>query len=174
MPILRTERLILRPIAESDVDALHRVWTDPDVRRYLWDDVIISKETVAEIVHASEACFRDVGSGYFALELADQPGVLVGFCGHRRFEDGDQMELLYAILPDYWGQGLTTEAAAAVLQYGFEECGMERVVASTDTPNQRSVRVLQHLGMVFEQRREYRGLDTIFYSITPQDLAARL
>ncbi len=174
MMILRTERLILRPIAESDVEALHRVWTDPEVRRYLWDDVIISRERVLEIVQESEACFRDAGSGFFALELADEPGCLVGFCGHRRFEDGDQMELLYGILPDYWGRGLTTEAAAEVLRFGFEQCALERVVASTDTPNQRSVRVLQRLGMVFEARREYRGLDTVFYSITPQDLAARL
>ena len=84
------------------------------------------------------------------------------------------MELLYGILPDYWGQGLTTEAAAEVLRFGFEACRMDRVLASTDTPNQRSVRVLQRLGMVFEARREYRGLDTVFYRITPQDLAARL
>ncbi len=174
MRILKTERLTLRPVAESDVDALHKVWTDPEVRRYLWDDVILPRETVEEIVHESEACFREVGSGFFALELESSPGLLVGFCGHRRFEEGEQMELLFAILPEYWGLGLTTEAAAEVLRYGFEECGMERVLASTDTPNQRSVRVLQRLGMVFERRREYRGLDTVFYSITPQDLAARL
>lgn len=171
MPIIRTDRLILRPIAPSDVDALHNFWTDPAVRKYLWDNEIISRETVEDIVAASERCFAEVGSGLFAVELAQAPGELVGFCGLRRMADGPDLELLYGVLPRHWGEGLVSEAARAVLQHGFEACGLSRVMGATDTPNQRSVRVMQRLGMVFEERREYKGLDTVFYSISPKDLA---
>ena len=165
MPSLNTDRLILRPIASSDLAALHEFWNNPEVRRYLWDDQQMSREAVTEIVAASENCFAELGSGFFAIEVAVNPGILVGFCGHRRFEEGDQVELLYGILPDFWGEGYVTEAAIAVLRYGFERCDMDRVIAAADTPNQRSVRVLQRLGMVFEERREFHGLDTVFYSI---------
>jgi RimJ/RimL family protein N-acetyltransferase len=171
MPILRTERLTLRPIAPADVEALHTFWTDPSVRRYLWDNEIIPRETVVEIVANSEACFREIGAGLFAIELEERPGELVGFCGLRRMQGSDEVELLYGILPRHWGEGLVTEAARAVLRHGFEACGLARILGVTDTPNQRSVRVMQRLGMVFQDRREHRGLDTVFYSITAEELA---
>ncbi|HEX7037103.1 MAG TPA: GNAT family N-acetyltransferase [Pseudomonadales bacterium] len=171
MPILSTERLVLRPIASSDVDALHAFWIDPSVRKYLWDNEIISRETVEEIVRSSERCFEEIGAGLFAIELHTRPGELVGFCGLRRMDGTDQMELLYGILPRYWGEGLVTEAAKAVLHHGFEACGLDRIMGVTQTPNQRSVRVMQRLGMVFDGRREYKGLDTVFYSISPNEFA---
>jgi ribosomal-protein-alanine N-acetyltransferase len=171
MATLTTERLQLRPIAPTDVDALHVFWMDPSVRRYLWDDEIISRETVAAIVQESEPCFQEFGGGLFAIELRDQPSELVGFCGLRHMAESDDIELLYGILPRLWGEGIVSEAARCVLRHGFEACGLERIMGATDTPNQRSVRVMQRLGMVFEERREYKGLDFVFYSISSKELA---
>jgi ribosomal-protein-alanine N-acetyltransferase len=166
--VLNTSRMRLRPISSSDVDALHALWTDPDVRRYLWDDRIIPRATVEEIVAQSLATFEADGFGFFALEMQDQSGDLIGFCGHRRAEVdvAGPVELLYGIHPTYWGEGLVAEAAREVLRFGFESCDFDRVIAATDTPNQQSVRVLQKLGMTFECRREFHGLDTVFYSMT--------
>ena len=164
--VLTTSRMRMRPIDREDVDALHALWTDPDVRRYLWDDRIIPRETVEDIVAQSLATFESDGYGFFALELADRGGSLIGFCGHRRAEAGDEIELLYGIHPTYWGEGLVAEAAREVLKFGFESCAFDRVIAATDTPNQQSVRVLQKLGMTFDCRREFHGLDTVFYSMT--------
>lgn len=165
--VLNTGRMRLRPISSNDVDALHALWTDPDVRRYLWDDRIIPRATVEEIVAQSLATFEAEGFGFFALEMQDQSGDLIGFCGHRRAEDAEgQVELLYGIHPTYWGEGLVAEAAREVLRFGFESCEFDRVIAATDTPNQQSVRVLQKLGMTFDCRREFHGLDTVFFSMT--------
>ena len=173
--VLTTERLRLRPLDAGDVDALHAVCMDPDVRRYLWDDRIVPRETVEALIRQSKADFATRGYGFFAIELTkgEQAGGLVGFCGHRRFEDTTQVELLYAIAPAFWGEGFVTEAAIEVLRHGFEACGIERVVASTDTPNQRSVRVLQRLGMAFDCRREFHGLDTVFYSMSRDEFDSR-
>jgi len=77
-----------------------------------------------------------------------------------------ETELIYALLPAHWGQGLASEASRRVLRYGFEECGLTRIVAATDTPNQRSARVMERIGMAFDERRLYKGLDTVFYSIS--------
>lgn len=165
--VLNTGRMRLRPISSNDVDALHALWTDPDVRRYLWDDRIIPRATVEEIVAQSLATFEAEGFGFFALEMQDQSGDLIGFCGHRRAEDAEgEVELMYGIHPTYWGEGLVAEAAREVLRFGFESCDFDRVIAATDTPNQQSVRVLQKLGMTFECRREFHGLDTVFFSMT--------
>lgn len=171
MPKLTTQRLVLRPIRPADVDALHQFWTDPAIRKYLWDNEVISRETVVDIVRDSEQCFRDLGSGLFAVELAEAPGRLAGFCGLRRMGSGSDVELLYGILPRYWGEGLVSEAVREVLRHGLEECGLNRIMGATDTPNQRSVRVMQRVGMVFEERRQHKGLDTVFYSISPKELA---
>jgi [ribosomal protein S5]-alanine N-acetyltransferase len=183
MPILRTERLVLRPIAPTDVEALHRFWTDPGVRKYLWDNEIISHEQVREIIAESERCFAGIGCGLFAIELVERGDDLVGFCGLRRMflndasastpaAEADDVELLYGILPRYWGEGLVTEAAREVLRYGFDDCGLTRILGATDTPNQRSVRVMQRLGMIFEERRNHKGLDTVVYSVSPKELAS--
>ena len=110
--------------------------------------------------------FDTDGFGYFALELQDRADELIGFCGHRRADIEGQIELLYGIHPTYWGEGLVAEAAREVLRFGFESCAFDRVIAATDTPNQQSVRVLQKLGMTFQCRREFHGLDTVFYSMT--------
>lgn len=172
MPTLTTERLVLRPLACSDISALHDFWNDPEVRRYLWEDQIMSRDAVGEIVAESMRCFEVLGSGFFAIEASADPGALVGFCGHREFEDGEQIELLFGIVPEFWGEGFVTEAAMEVLRHGFESCGIDHVIAATETPNQRSVRVLQRLGMVFEERRQHHGLDTVFYSLTREEFAS--
>ena len=105
MTTLQTERLRLRPLVDADVDALHIFWNDPAVRRYLWEGKAISTEQVRAVVADSERNFEILGAGYFAVELLDNPGELIGFCGYRRFEDSEQPELLYGLLPEFWGKG---------------------------------------------------------------------
>lgn len=173
MSRLQSARLILRPLAQTDVSMLHRFWTEPEVRRYLWGDQIIAESTVREIVERSERYFQATGSGFFAIEYKEQAGDLVGFCGHRQFEDGESVELLYGITPEHWGEGLVTEAAREVLRHGFASCGFETIIAATDTPNQPSVRVMQRLGMIFDKRCQFHGLDTVFYTLSKADFERR-
>lgn len=161
------------------MDALHALWTDREVRRYLFEDLIIPLEQVEAMVAESDAMFEARGVGYFALRERDQDNV-IGFCGFRRFNGAEDLqaktrgdipdiELLYGILPDFWGEGLVNEAAMAVLQHAFEACGVEKIIAVTDTPNQRSVNVLQRLGMSFLGRQEWHGLDRVFYTLTCEE-----
>ena len=171
---LTTERLLLAPFEAAQLASLHALWTDADVRRYLWDDEVIPLETAREIVDGSVRDFRLRGYGFWALHLVDAPEQLIGFCGFREFEETGTPELLYGILPAYWGRGLVSEACHAAIGFGFERCGFTKIVAATDTPNQPSVRVMQRLGMVFDGRREFHGLDTVFYTLTPEDYAEHL
>ena len=173
MATLATDRLNIRPFQMEDAEALHAFWSNVDVRRYLWDGMILPMETVRGIIRQSMADFEAHGFGFFSLDLKVTETKIVGFCGFRRFEDGEQIELLFGLLPDYWGEGFVTEAAREVLRHGFEEAGITRVIAATDTPNQRSVRLLMRLGMSFQERREWHGLDTVFYQLTSEECRTR-
>ena len=81
------------------------------------------------------------------------------------FHDPPQLELLYGIAPEYWNRGFATEVSLAMMRYGFEVLGFERIDASTDAPNRASVRVMEKAGMKFEKCVGTRGLETVYYSI---------
>ena len=87
-PMLRTLRAVLRPLGVADLDAVHALWTDPDVRRYLWDDVAITRERAAEVVAASADNFRVAGLRHLGDPRATTAGPLLGFSGAIPAEDG--------------------------------------------------------------------------------------
>jgi RimJ/RimL family protein N-acetyltransferase len=164
---IHTPRVRLRSYVLADVDDLYRLWTDPEVRRYLWDDVVISRERAASVVRASIACFEIHGFGQWVV-LPRSGGRLIGFCGFRLLGDppDEQIELVYGVAPAYWGQGLATEAARAALRFGFEECGFDRVYAGADLPNAASFRVMEKLGMIFSRRTHMNGIEAIYYVLS--------
>jgi ribosomal-protein-alanine N-acetyltransferase len=164
MSLLHSARTVLRPLGEADVDAIHALWTDPRVRRFLWDDVVIPRERVTEIMAASTVHFAEHRYGWWAVQERGS-AELLGFCGLRPSERGAP-ELLYGLWPHHWGKGLATEAAQAVLSYAFTTLGQAEVVAATDVPNEASVRVLERLGMQLERRGVLNGLDTFFYRLS--------
>jgi len=144
LPLIRTEQLIMRSWTEDDVDALHQLWIDPDVRRYLGDDIAITRERAAGVVRAHFESVATRGIGYWALHPADEEP-LVGFCGFRGIEETPEIEIVHGLLPAYWGRGLATEAARAALNYLWETAHT-RVYARTDSPNEKSIAVLRRLG----------------------------
>ncbi len=169
---LSTERLVLRPFLPDDVDALHTLWADREVRRYLFDGAVPARQRAVEIVDGSIDGFEALGYGFFSVRRRQSPAELIGFSGFRPYDEAGVVELLFAIALPQWGRGYATEAGREVLRFGFEQCGLCRVVATTDTPNQRSVQVLQRLGLFFEKRRERHGLDTVYYAMTADEFRA--
>jgi ribosomal-protein-alanine N-acetyltransferase len=161
---LATPRLRLRPAEDGDVDALHALWTDPDVRRWLWDDVVIERATAAERVAASRASFARSGFGHWIVTRAGD-GAWLGSVGLVELDPEVGPEVLFAFHPRHWGHGYATEASRAVLAHGFGHCGLARVVGRTDAPNQASARVLERLGMDFEGERAIAGRPTRCYAL---------
>ena len=96
---------------------------------------------------------------------------MAGFVGYRPFFEPPELQLLYGLLPSYWGQGLATEAATAALAFAVQELGVKEVRAAVDVPNGPSIAVLERLGMQ-EWRRTDEGIaGTVFYRIGSQDVA---
>jgi [ribosomal protein S5]-alanine N-acetyltransferase len=169
--VLSTQRLLLRPFAPEDEDALFGLWNDPHVRRYLWDDHLVSREQVHEQLALSEREFRERGYGQFTLALKEWPGVLIGFSGLRRIDGTQEVELLYGLYQSFWGRGLATEAARAVLRFGFEELGLEEILAGADFDNTASIRVMERLGMTYagERRVGLQALPAKYYRLRRED-----
>jgi len=161
LPPLETPRLALRPVAEDDVDTVWRLLTLPDVRRYLCDDRVLPRETVAAIVadHIGAAA-QGLGmwivlhEGRFAGIAALKPvaEVLVELIPALRGE----VEPTIAFEPDLWGRGLAGEALDAVLAHGFGTLGMERIAGVCDAPNLASARMLARAG--FREIGEFPGV----------------
>lgn len=161
---IRTPRLLLNPLTEAETDALHQLCTDPDVRRYLFDDQVIPRTQAVEIIQTSLQLFDSKGYGLWSVRLLPG-GSWIGMGGFWHFHEPPQLELIYAIHPSRWGGGLATELARALIRYGFEELGFDRIQASTDSPNKASCRVMEKAGMTFDGRKTLAGLDLDFYSI---------
>jgi ribosomal-protein-alanine N-acetyltransferase len=167
-PGIETARLRLRPLAPEDLGAIHRLWVDPEVRRYLWDGERISEERAGSVIAASIEDFESHGFGLWAV-ISVEDGELIGFCGFRSLEGTPESEVLYGISPPYWGVGLATEAARASIRYGFEEAGFDRIVGIADTENEASRRVLEKAGMRFEKHAIYEGRKETRYEISRKE-----
>ena len=165
-PEIETDRLLLRPLALEDLGAVHRLWTDPGVRRYLWDGEEISREKARTMLVRSVESFREHGFGLWAV-VRKGSGMFIGFCGFwPSGEDGRGGELLYGISTPYWGSGLGTEAAGAMIRHGFEEIGLDRIVAGAETRNAASLRVMQKAGMLHDGRNIRDGQDLTYYALS--------
>lgn len=162
--VLASRRLRLQPLGEQDVDRVHAMWTDPQVRRHLWDDVVISRDQASDVLSATATHFHERRYGLWGVYDATA-GALAGFAGCRPWPTGAP-ELVYGLLPAWWGRGLATEACHAVLAHVFETLGHPLVFAATDPPNVASVRVMERLGMALDQRTEMQGLDTLVYRLS--------
>ena len=151
----------LRPLAPADLAAVHTLWTDPGVSKYLWDDEVIPLGRAEAVLRDSEANFTAHGFGLWGAFLPDR-GDLAGFCGFAFFGYPSQPELVFGLAPSHWGQGLATELARAMIRHGFETLGFHQIVVSTDPGNVASQRVMEKAGMT---RDPSRRTDGIYYLI---------
>lgn len=154
LPSICTDRILLRSLRRDDVDAVHSLWTAPEVRRFLWDDIVITCEVAQAVVESHLATVDQFGLGFWALPIpppvSSVEGPIEGFCGFRFIDKGPEIELLYGLRGEHWGKNLATEAGAAALGYLWRSTSYQRVYARTDPPNFKSVQVMVRLSMVHE------------------------
>jgi RimJ/RimL family protein N-acetyltransferase len=146
---LQTERLLLRPFAATDIDALLAIQSRDDVTRYLyWDP-----RTAAEVREVLDRKVRSTaivteGDNLSLAAVLRETGELVGDLTLRWVSaEHRQAEIGFIFHPDHHGHGYATEAAAALLALAFEELRVHRVIGRLEARNGASARVLQRLGM---------------------------
>lgn len=142
---LHTNRLNLRPCQMSDLSAIHQLWTESAVRRYLFNDRPIALEEARSFLESSTASFANQGYGIW-LFFEHHNDRIAGFTGLLHASQ-ESPSLIFGTQPQLWGRGYAREAAAAVLDYAFNVLELKTIVADVDEPNRASIRVLEALGM---------------------------
>lgn len=148
---LETARLRLRPVTDDDVDELVALHSDPDVMRYLGPPTETAEHVRGVLLpafHALDA--RTPGFGYAAAEER-ATGAFLGWFLFRPPRTDDpapgEIELGYRLHRAAWGRGVATEGSRALVDRGFAELGVERVVATTMAVNAGSRRVMEKVGL---------------------------
>jgi len=149
LPFIQTPRLALVPFAADDLDGLHTLWIDADVRRYLWDDVVITQKRAAAELDSALATAASDGIGYWTVRESPD-GAIIGDCGFRFVDGSREVELMCCLLRAFWGHGLAFEACEEALRYLWSATAFDRVVARVDIPNATSIQLMQRLGMRYE------------------------
>jgi [ribosomal protein S5]-alanine N-acetyltransferase len=152
------------PVAPADGAALHTLWTSPGVRRYLWDDEIISRERTTDAIASSQELFDAHDFGLWLVRDRTDHS-LIGFAGLWPFRDQQEFELLYGVDERMWGHGYAVEASRAVIKYCFNALHLPVIRASTDVANAASIRVLEKLGFTQTRREVVSGIDTAFFEL---------
>ncbi len=163
MNLLHTERLYLRPCQLEDLDSVHELWCDAEIRRFLFDDRQISREEAQAFIEASIASFRNHGYGIW-LFFDNHSDKIAGFTGLLQFTE-ELPSLIFGVRPQLWGHGYATEATLAVLDYAFVNLGIKYIVADVDEPNDRSIRVLDKIGMSQTKRAIVNERPLLYYEI---------
>lgn len=158
MIIAKTDRLIIRHLQTSDLDALQAIFGDAEVMQF--GPGVQTVEWMRKWLHdCLEHTYPTYGVGPYAVTL--QPnGEMIGYCGLFHFPDiGGQpeIEIGYRLARRYWGAGYATEAARAVRDYAFTVIGLSRLIAMIDPGNTASIRVAEKLGMQYEKDVMFEG-----------------
>jgi RimJ/RimL family protein N-acetyltransferase len=152
MPSLETDRLIIRPFEEGDIDAAYAIFeSHPDVWRYDPGRERSYEERAAEIRYRIGQYRRD-GIGNMAVTLKAD-GTLIGYCGLQMYIcetrplASVEVELFYKLGRTYWGQGYATEACRRMISHAFDDWHLPRLVTVTAAANAESIALLRRLGM---------------------------
>lgn len=155
-PTIETARLLLREIVGGDAAALHRYWSDEDVTEYMVLDPFEKIEDTRQMIVLLAGLFAD-GTGVRWAVVRKEDGAVIGTCGfHNLKPEHFRAEMGYEMGREFWGRGLMAEALAAILRYGYDALGFNRVEAFVNAGNERSVRILEKLGFQLDGTlREY-------------------
>lgn len=150
--ILETNRLILRHFVMDDLDALFALYSDPQVRKYFPEGTLKYEETKEELEWFLNGHPTHPELGLWAT-IHKETGKFIGRCGLLPWtiEGKHEVEVAYMIAKEYWRQGLGSEAAQGILQYGFEKLQLSRLICLIDKDNEASIKVARGLGMTFEK-----------------------
>jgi RimJ/RimL family protein N-acetyltransferase len=155
MKILETKRLLLRHLELHDLEALFALYRDPEMRQYFPEGTLTYNETKEELEWFLNGHPKHPELGLWAT-VVKESNQFIGRCGLLPWTiDGrSEVEVAYMIDKAVWGHGFGTEAAQAVLEYGFNSLNLTRLICLIDHENVASRKVAEKIGMTFERDGE--------------------
>ena len=162
---LETPRLILTTWRDDDWFAFRPIATDPEVMRHITGGEPWTDDRIQDFVSRQQRLYEE--RGFCRWKLIDKSnGELAGFCGIGYFHQaGDHPEIGWWLARRYWGKGLASEAARVALRDGFERVRLERIVSVARPENRASTRIMEKLGLAFENEWTDGDLRLVKYAI---------
>ena len=163
--ILETKRLILRRQIIEDLDALWALYCNPEITKFIPDAPRSYEEAREELEWFLHGHPKHPELGLWAT-IHKETGKFIGRCSLLPWtiEEQQEIEVAYTLAQDFWGQGLATEAAQGILQYGFEQLHLSRMICLIDPKNIPSQRVAEKMGMTLEKTVDgYEGDNIPFF-----------
>ena len=161
--VVETERLILRPFEESDLDDYARILSDPEVMKWLHGQPLSRTEAWRSIAQI-RGHWELRGYGLWAAE-EKSTGKLVGRIGVQRPEGWPGLEAAWTVRRERWGEGFATEGGRAAVDYAFDTLGADHVISLILPENVASIRVAEKIGEELESTAEFMGLEVCMYGI---------
>ena len=153
-----TARLALRELAIDDAPFVLQLLNDPSFLRYIGDRGVRNLEEAQRyIVKGMVRSYERHGFGLWLVELREDGHRPIGLCGLVSREGLPAPDIGFALLPDWWSQGLALEAATAVMEHARRVVGLARVLAIASLQNESSVRLLNRLGFRFDSEIRMPG-----------------
>jgi RimJ/RimL family protein N-acetyltransferase len=172
IPTLETERLILRPFGEPDVEPMFHMLQDLDVVHYVGDRHVPTRQETWRMVAGWLGHWTLRGYGQWAIEERES-GQLVGRAGIINPADWPGPEVGYLLGKAWWGRGYATEGARAAMDWGFGEIGFADLLSLIDPANRRSIAVATRLGESARGETEIMGHHVLVYRISRADWAGQ-
>jgi RimJ/RimL family protein N-acetyltransferase len=149
--VIETDRLELRKLSIDDAPFIFELVNGAAFLRFIGDKGVRTLGDARDyILKGAVDSYERLGFGLYLCELKDGRAP-IGTCGLIKRECLEDVDIGFAFLPEFWGKGYCYEAASAVLAMGKSTFGLDRIVAITSIDNDRSIRVLEKLGMRFER-----------------------
>ena len=167
MKILETERLLMRRLVASDLDDLYALYRDSEIRRYFPEGTLTLEETREELAWFRNGHPDDPELGLWAT-VHKPTGQFIGRCGLLPWTiDGvDEVEIAYLIAKPWQRQGLGAEAARALVRYGFEALGFERLIALVYPAHEASIRTAMKAGLRLEKEVTLDQMGSLMLAIS--------
>lgn len=166
--MIETERLFFRKFELDDLPQLIEQRSDPDMYRYLGGTRLQNPEALAKRIRFYMSCYDSHGFGMCPM-FWKETGEMIGAAGIQPLEDTGEIEVGYSVIKPLWGRGIASEAAIGWMTHGFNDHGLDRIVAVAVEANVGSRRVMEKLGMTYEKTEEHYGDDCAFYGISKED-----
>lgn len=157
LPELQTERLTLRRLTFDDAPFLVLLLNQPSFLAQIGDRGVRTVDDARRYLRDGPmAMYERYGFGLWHVgRKAD--GAAIGLCGLLRRDNLPDVDVGYALLPEFWGNGYAFEAVSATLRHAAQKFGLERVIAVVSDGNVASIRVLEKAGLRFERRVSLRA-----------------
>ncbi len=159
MTVLETERLHLRRLETGDARYILTALNEPSFIRFVADRRVRTLADAENYIREKiRPSYQEHGFGFY-LVSERASGDPVGMCGLIKRETMDDVEIGWSLLEKYWGKGYAFEAARAVRDHALNDLRLARVVAATSPLNERSIRLIEKLGLRFERMVQLPGFE---------------